>query len=133
MAEPSPVESALGHAEQAVTDVSAALLDNLPDVAHHAALRLQDATTALTQALLIARRARPGLRLDAPTAVRLRALNRTMAQQREACLRLGGMAERALQAIVPAARSSTYQGGAAMAGYARGQPRQTGAFRVLSA
>lgn len=128
----SLLDSALDHAEQALDGFSAALLNNLAEDAHAAAARLQDATVMLAQAVTAMRRATPPRSLDTATALRLRAIHRLMAQQREICLRRGGMVERALQAIVPAARSTTYHGIGA-SGYARGQPRQTGAFGVLSA
>ncbi len=129
----SSLEHALTHAEQALDTFSTALLNNLAEDAHAAAVQLQEATILLAQAVTAMRRASPPQSLDTATARRLQVLNRLLAQQRETCLRRGGMVERALQAIVPAARSSTYGGGVAASGYARGQPRQTGAFRVLSA
>jgi hypothetical protein len=62
--------------------------------------------------------------------LRLKKLGRDLAGQRESLIRRTVVVERALHAMVPGARESTY---AASGGPYMGAGRQTGAFKLLAA
>lgn len=129
---PPALDRALRQAEEAVQVFSTALLQDQADLTEAAAQVLQQRAAELGQAWALARRSMPGWTPGPQVGRRLQAVRHMLAQLRAACLRRGGMAERALQTIMPAAQNATY-GGRGAVGYARGQARQSGAFRLLSA
>lgn len=121
------LESALSAAELKFNEVALALVSGEP-------LALAAASAALRQAGLDLSAVLPQLRSverkHPALATRLRRLSTGMAAQRESLIRRTVLTERALNAIVPATRSSTY---AQAAGPYGSLGRQTGAFKYLAA
>lgn len=129
---PPVLEHALRAAELAVQRMSDALLQGDADTTQVAAAALQQSTAELGQAWASVHRNQPAWRPGHDLVHRLQAVQQALGLQREACLRRGGHAARALQVLVPAAQDPTYRRRPAAA-TAYGPARQTGAFRLLSA
>lgn len=123
----APLENALSAAELKFHDVSLALVSGEP-------LALAAASAALRQAGLDLSAVLPGLpaieRHHPTLTSRLARLSTGVAAQRESLIRRTVLTERALNAIVPATRSTTY---AQAAGPYGSLGRQTGAFKYLAA
>lgn len=121
------LEDALSVAELRFSEVSAALVSGEP-------LALDAASAALRQAALDLSAVLPGhksaINNHQILKSRLATLSTGMAAQRESLVRRTVLAERALNAMVPATRSSTY---APAAGPYGSPGRQTGAFKFLAA
>lgn len=121
------VEEALRSVESQLEAVSATLLSGDTQT-------LTDSSSALRQATIDFSQLLHGLnaaeRADLKLKQRLKKIATEMAARRESLIRHGVLAERALNAIVPATRGTTYAPAAAP--YAS-LGRQTGAFKYLAA
>lgn len=123
----SDIQATLALTELCAGAVSKALLNAEPDVIESAARDLHRVSLSLAGLL----QSRHGTAAQAADfKQRLGQVLRDMALQREALLRRSAMVERSLHSIVPAARATTYAGGATP--YGR-NARQSGAFKLLAA
>lgn len=124
---PPRTEELLAGVEKTLADVSAALLGGDPN-------EVLSASTAFKQATLVCadllQRMTPAELKNPVLGSRLNTIAACLSVRRESLIRRAVLVERALNAVVPATRSSTYSGGGGPYGTAA---KSTGSFRYLSA
>ena len=121
------IEKPLSLIERQCDAVSAAVNSGDPEVLESASLSLRQAAVDFSNLLR-------GLAADVPVdkelKARLKKLAKGLAVQRESLIRRTVVVERALHAMVPATRESTYTQNS---GPYAGAGRQSGAFKLLAA
>lgn len=121
------IQDLLTLAENRSRVLSDALLAGEPDQVAVASSGMQQVVQVLSDTL---QQAHQRATLDGSSAARLRRLGQDLAQQRQACLRLGAVVDRSLNSLLPSTRANTY--GGANTPYGQ-QARRTGAFKLISA
>ena len=121
------LENALSQAEKTLTEVSAALVSGEPSAVLSASAALKLATLDCAQLM---QRLTPEDLKNPTLKLRLKIIAAGLAVRRESLIRRSVLVERALNAVVPATRNTTY---AAAAGPYGTAAKSSGSFRYLSA
>lgn len=124
---PPPIEHALASVESIFSDVSAALISGEPDALLSASAALKQATLDCAQLM---QRLTPADLKNPIMKLRLKTIADGLAVRRESLIRRTVLVERALNAVVPATRNTTY---AKVAGPYGTAGKQSGSFKYLSA
>ena len=124
---PPPIEHALASVESIFSDVSAALISGKPDALLSASVALKKATLDCAQLM---QRLTPADLKNPILKLRLKTIADGLAVRRESLIRRTVLVERALNAVVPATRNTTY---AKVAGPYGTAGKQSGSFKYFSA
>jgi hypothetical protein len=124
---PPPIEHALASVESIFSDVSAALISGEPVALLSASAALKQATLDCAQLM---QRLTPADLKNPILKLRLKTIADGLAVRRESLIRRTVLVERALNAVVPATRNTTYAKAAGPYGTAG---KQSGSFKYLSA